>query len=230
MALGTTTAALVTRVHTLLNQDPNDQATSRITDAFIIDYFNEALDVACVEGKICKISRAINTIVTTGLITVSSALEDLTTCAGGIYVVNIENILYAGEALTMIDRKDRGKYFTIDELSGASGLMWWYEYGGVVYTLPLCATATAVVVEHAVKPKGILTSGSPTPPDFNDLPSLTYLDRKFYNQLVNWAVYRGKQAYNAHNEAATYQQQFYRGIGVDIADLKSNDKEPGSAR
>ena len=57
-------------------------------------------------------------------------------------------------------------------------------------------------------------------PDYAIGTSGCPIDRRHWPTLVNYALYRGKQAYNAHSESSGFLQAFAQALGVDIEEAK----------
>lgn len=189
------------RVHYLLNQDPSD-SNNYVSSTMIGTFMQEGLTIACLHGKILEqtathtftaASATYASILTSGALTSTAVIE--------VFDVQISNV-----SLEKILPQESGKVF---QTGTANDPMWWYMFGESVYLLPAPSGAgvSATCFMYGLDLTDV-TSGTPQIPE------------KHYDQLTNFAAFRGKQVYNAHQEANTFLGAFAQAINVDLAVLK----------
>jgi len=160
MADDATTTRYLHRIHSLLNQS-HSAATNLVTDAMILDYLTEGVEVAC---NLAKIYQKSTTLTTLGhdkaTITISADLETSALTVSDAFLIDILNIYGADNvALTRMAPNDRGRlFYGAETLSTSDYPLYYYDLGDTVYLLPAFPTTGAdhwtATVEWAAKPKG----------------------------------------------------------------------------
>ncbi len=200
MAWNLTTAT--NSVHYGLGQDPGD-STNLVDDAMILVFLKEAVEVACMHGRIY--TKAIDYTIVNAANFSTFALID----TGVDDIIDVISIVYqsTGVALDRIKPEQAGKVF---QSGGGSDVMWYYVLGQSVFWIPPPATGPAMTVNcYCVDNVSIAA----------DLATLQVL-QQYHPQLIQYAIYRGKHTYGQHQESNISLQAFASGIGVDIQLLK----------